>query len=83
VYRLYVQTFRVEGVDALHGLVVEVRTDDRERDWDELRAEAATRERGWRELIRLALLSGISTQLLTSSTGLTRQRLYQILDRRR
>ena len=48
-----------------------------------LRAEAAAQETGWRELIRAALLSGVPTQHLTSLTGLTRQRIYQIRDRRR
>lgn len=43
----------------------------------------AVRERGWLEPIRLAVLSGVGTQSLTKLTGLTRQRLYQIRDRRR
>lgn len=50
---------------------------------DRLRAEAAAQESGWRELIRAAVLSGVPTQHLTSLTGLTRQRIYQIRDRRR
>lgn len=66
----------------------------RPRDWslvlqrvrrarDRLRAEALAKESGWRELIRAALLSGVPTHDLTSLTGLTRQRIYQIRDRRR
>lgn len=66
----------------------------RPRDWnvvlsrvqqtrDRLQAEAAAQEQGWRELIRAALLSGVPTQHLTVLTGLTRQRIYQIRDRRR
>jgi len=40
------------------------------------------RQKGLRELVRIALLSGVQTKTLTPITGDTRQRLNQIRDRR-
>jgi hypothetical protein len=54
-----------------------------QRNRADLQVQLAEREKGWRELLRHAQLAGVSTQLLTTTTGLTRQRLYQIRDRRR